>query len=100
MLVSSALLFVLRQCECRGPLAHSCHHYCAQTAGKQEQEALKAMADRVMVLVNEVMRRTEQQLSDSSRILQVSHKSAQHALLVFTSNLIQILCKSLSGAKV
>lgn len=38
---------------------------------QEEKEALKVMADSVMVLVDTVKRRTEQQLADSSRVLQV-----------------------------
>lgn len=39
-------------------------------SGKEEQARLKALADKVMVLVDTVTRRTEQQLKESSRILQ------------------------------
>ncbi len=41
-------------------------------ADANERTRLKIMADKVMLLVDTVRRRTEQQLADSSKILQVS----------------------------
>lgn len=46
------------------------HHFTTTTRSQEEQEALKIMADAVMILVNTVMKKTEQQLADSSRVLQ------------------------------
>ncbi|KAJ9529425.1 hypothetical protein QJQ45_013720 [Haematococcus lacustris] len=48
-------------------------------ATSEEKARLKGMADTVLILVNTVLRKTEQQLSDSSKLLQEILKSAADA---------------------